>query len=60
MVVDVIQQGLPIDYVVLDALHTGDWLTNKFNRFELTSVGIYPSAIDTSAGQRQSWLIIPR
>jgi hypothetical protein len=60
MVVDEVQQGLPIDYVVLDTLHTGDWLTNKFSRLELTSVGIFPFAIDTSAGQRQSWLIILR
>lgn len=58
MVVDVVQQGLPIDYIVFDTLHTGGWLTNKFSRLGLTSVGVYPPAIDTSAGQRQSWLII--
>jgi hypothetical protein len=46
MVVDVVQQGLPIDYIVFDTLHTGGWLTNKFSRLGLTSVGVYPSAID--------------
>ena len=40
MIVDVVQQGLPIDYIVFDTLYTAGWLTKKTSRLGLTWVGV--------------------
>ena len=37
---DVVQQGLPIDYIVFDTHYTGGWFTKKINRLGLTWVGV--------------------
>jgi hypothetical protein len=40
MIVDVVQQGLPIDYIIFDTLHTSGWLTGRISRLGLTWVGV--------------------
>ena len=35
MIVEVIQAGLPIQYIVFDTLYTAGWLTKRFNRLGL-------------------------
>ena len=40
MIVEVVQAGLPIQYIVFDTLYTAGWLTKKINRLGLTWVGV--------------------
>lgn len=40
MIVEVVSQDLPIEYVVMDTLYSGGWLTKKINRLGLKWVGV--------------------
>ena len=40
MIVEVVQAGLPIQYIVFDTLYAAGWLTKKVNRLGLTWVGV--------------------
>jgi hypothetical protein len=40
MVVEVVQAGLPFDYVTMDYLYTGSWFTKKLQRLPVTWIGV--------------------
>ncbi len=40
MIVEVVQRGLPIQYIAFDTFYTAGWLTKKINRLGLTWVGV--------------------
>lgn len=55
MILDVAQQGLPIDYIVFDTLYTSSWLTKKISRLGLTWGGVlHPRTIVCYRHQRWS------
>jgi len=55
MIVDVVQQGLPTDYIVFDTLYTSGWLTKKISRLGLTWVGVlHPRTTVCYRHQRRS------
>lgn len=40
MIVEVVNQGLPIEYLVFDTFYTAGWLTKRLNRLGLAWVGV--------------------
>lgn len=40
MIIEVVEQGLSIDYIAMDTLYSGGWLTKKINRLGLKWVGM--------------------
>jgi hypothetical protein len=53
--VDVVQQGLPVDYIVFDTLYTSGWLTKKISRLGLTWGGVlHPRTTVCYRNQRRS------
>jgi len=55
MIVEVVAQGLPIEYIAMDTLYSGSWLTKKIDRLGLKWVGVlHPNTTVFYRNQRQN------
>ncbi len=55
MIVEVVAQGLPIEYIAMDTLYSGGWLTKKIDRLGLKWVGVlHPNTTVFYRNQRQN------
>ncbi len=55
MIVEVVAQGLPIEYIAMDTLYSGGWLTKKIDRLGLKWVGVlHPNTTVLYRNQRQN------
>lgn len=59
MIVEVVQPGLPIQYIAFDTLYTVGWLAKRVNWLGLTRVGVLhptrPSITAIGAKRRRPW-----